>query len=197
MRFKSDRLLELIREKNVTQRQVAEAIDVSPGVLSNYLSDKKGPGYETLIKIARYFGVSTDYLLGYDERACETITVPIAGTIRGGEPLLAVREHGESVALPKDMVPSGRTFALIVKGDSMIGDQLHEGDLAIIQEDGEVEQDAIYAVAVNGDEATLKHVHFFGGYVALVPSNPDYLPTNHKPEELHFYGRLVGKYTRY
>lgn len=59
-----DRIFELIKENKVTAKEVANATGLSP---SNFTEWKKGnnkPGYGAVVKIAEYFGVSTDYLLG-------------------------------------------------------------------------------------------------------------------------------------
>ena len=61
----SEKLGDLIAEKGngQTNGKIAEEIGINPSMLSKYLSDRE-PRIEALVKIARYFGVSTDYLLG-------------------------------------------------------------------------------------------------------------------------------------
>lgn len=69
-RYKSafpDRLRTLMHEKGITQQELANSIDKSRPVVGSYANGIASPDLDTLVKIARYFGVSTDYLLGESE----------------------------------------------------------------------------------------------------------------------------------
>lgn len=57
-------LKDLLDLHSMTQRQLAEALDLSPSALGNYIQGTREPDYGTLIRIADYFHVSTDFLLG-------------------------------------------------------------------------------------------------------------------------------------
>jgi|SRR5690625_3833719 len=59
------RLKYLRINSNLTQRELAEIINVSTSTIGMYEKDAREPSFETLIKIASYFNVSIDYLLGY------------------------------------------------------------------------------------------------------------------------------------
>jgi transcriptional regulator with XRE-family HTH domain len=67
MKFRSDRLGTLLEKAKITQSELALKIGISDGVVSNYLSGKKQPSFDTLGRIADVFVVSTDYLLGRDD----------------------------------------------------------------------------------------------------------------------------------
>lgn len=58
------RLPELRRNKKITQEVIAKHLSIPRSTYSNYESGKREPDYETLIKLADFFGVTTDYLLG-------------------------------------------------------------------------------------------------------------------------------------
>jgi len=60
----SDRLKELRKEKNLTQEELAKILGISRSTIAGYETERKEPDYETLKKIADFFNVSTDYLLG-------------------------------------------------------------------------------------------------------------------------------------
>ena len=62
-----DRLLELRKSKNLTQQRLAVELGVDQASISSYESGKYFPTVEVLVKIASYFGVSTDYLLGLSD----------------------------------------------------------------------------------------------------------------------------------
>lgn len=60
----SDRLRSLRKLRGITQKQLAEAIDVSEITIQNYESQRKKPAFDALIALADYFNVSLDYLVG-------------------------------------------------------------------------------------------------------------------------------------
>jgi transcriptional regulator with XRE-family HTH domain len=62
-----DRLKELRQEKNLLQQDLAKIINVSKSAVSGWEIGRNQPGYETLMLLADFFGVSVDYLIGYTE----------------------------------------------------------------------------------------------------------------------------------
>lgn len=58
------RLRELRAEKNISQRKMAETFSVSQGTYNNWEQGNTQPSIEQLIELARFFGVSVDYLIG-------------------------------------------------------------------------------------------------------------------------------------
>ena len=117
--------------------------------------------------------------------------VPIVGTIAAGTPILA-EENIEGYAPLQDKKAD---FALAVKGDSMIGDNIHPGDIVFIKQQPTVEIGEIAAVLIDGD-ATLKHFYRDGDSVTLVSSNTKYKPmVYHKGDCDEF--RILGKAVAY
>ena len=117
--------------------------------------------------------------------------VPIVGTIAAGTPILAA-ENIEGYAPLQDKKAD---FALTVKGDSMIGDNIHPGDIVFIKQQPTVEIGEIAAVLIDGD-ATLKHFYRDGDSVTLVSSNTKYKPmVYHKGDCDEF--RILGKAVAY
>ena len=62
-------LKELLEQQDITQKHLAKSLDMSPSALSNYIQGNREPDYNTLIRIADYFHVSTDYLLDHSHGA--------------------------------------------------------------------------------------------------------------------------------
>ena len=58
-------LKELLEQHNLSQKQLAESLAMSPSALSNYIQGIREPDYNTLIRIAKYFDVTTDFLLDH------------------------------------------------------------------------------------------------------------------------------------
>ncbi|MHB9129711.1 MAG: LexA family protein [Armatimonadota bacterium] len=159
------------------------------------------PEYESLVQLADFLGVTVPYLLGLTERmeperpianlfpVDAMRRVPVLGTIAAGQPLLAVEEVGESITLPADVLPAGEVFALRVRGDSMIEEQIYDGDLALIEQMPVVPDKTIAAVLVE-DEATLKTVRFLDDNIVLMPANAAFRPMIYRPDEVRILGKL-------
>lgn len=62
-----DRLKELRKNKNISQEELGEFCDVAKTTISNWENDITQPPIETITKLANYFGVTTDYLLGVNQ----------------------------------------------------------------------------------------------------------------------------------
>ncbi len=60
-----DNIKELLEQHDMTQKQMAEALDITPAALGNYIRNIREPDYRTLLRIADYFDVSTDFLLNH------------------------------------------------------------------------------------------------------------------------------------
>jgi repressor LexA len=101
--------------------------------------------------------------------------VPIVGKVRAGRPSLAFEDFEGEVALDRSLAKGNEPFFLRVKGDSMIGDHIMDGDLALVRPQPMVETGEISVVLVD-DEATLKRVSREGDFVRLHPSNPAMKP---------------------
>ena len=62
-----ERIRALRREKHLTQTELSRRIGVSKAMISSYELEQRAPSYEILIKLAAFFGVTTDYLLGLEK----------------------------------------------------------------------------------------------------------------------------------
>lgn len=62
--FRRDRLKDLLQEHKVTQQWIAEKLDKTQSLISSWLRGEKNPMIYDVTRIARIFGVSTDYLVG-------------------------------------------------------------------------------------------------------------------------------------
>ena len=114
--------------------------------------------------------------------------IPILGTIACGAPILA-QEHIEGyTTIPQDIHAD---FALVCKGDSMVGARIFDGDVVYIRQQETVENGEIAAVLVDG-EATLKRVRHFGDRISLEPENPMYRPLIFWGEEMNQV-QILGK----
>lgn len=108
-----------------------------------------------------------------------TGVIPLLGRIAAGAPILA-EEHIEEY-LPTALPHPEEYFALRVKGDSMIGAGIQNGDTVTIHKQETARHGQIVACLVNGEEATLKRFTVSEGTVLLLPENSRYQPIVVRP----------------
>ncbi|WP_169908374.1 helix-turn-helix domain-containing protein [Metabacillus halosaccharovorans] len=119
------------------------------------------------------------------------IEVPILGSISAGQPIEQI-EYIEGYELVEAEDLRGRNaFCLQVKGDSMIGDGIFDGDTVIAVEQQVVTSSDIAVVAINGEEATLKRVKCEDGMCILMPSNPSMQPQLVPANKIHILGKVI------
>ncbi len=123
----------------------------------------------------------------------EGILLPVLGEIAAGEAIEMIPEMDEEIEVPKSMVASGfEHFVLRVKGESMIGDHILDGDYVVIRKQDAADLGSIVAVSIDGEQATLKRLFYQDGKVVLKPSNPNLQPIIVEPERVKILGKLVG-----
>jgi repressor LexA len=125
------------------------------------------------------------------------ISIPLLGRIAAGEPILAEQNVEDNLPFDPAFFGSEMAFALRVKGDSMTGEQICDGDLAIIRHQADAENGEIVAVLVEGleSEATLKILRRKKGSIELQASNPAYPPLIFKGKNrarIKILGKLIG-----
>ncbi|MCO4743521.1 MAG: transcriptional repressor LexA [Proteobacteria bacterium] len=99
------------------------------------------------------------------------VGVPILGRIAAGAPLLAQENYEGTMRLDTSLLPNGgNVFALVVTGDSMIEDGIHEGDLLLVKQQANARSGEIAVVMVDGD-ATVKRFFPEGDRIRLQPAN--------------------------
>lgn len=126
----------------------------------------------------------------YDQRGGG---VPLLGRVAAGEPILAEQHYDGMVNFSSLFHTDDQTFALKVQGDSMVDAGIVDGDLVIVRHQQQVSNGEI-AVAVIGNEATVKRVYDDGVEWRLEPENQTMKPIIVKKGEQDFSiaGRVVG-----
>lgn len=139
-------------------------------------------------------------LLG--SKADGTVEVPVVGRVAAGAPLLAEENLEDPVRIDGALLPVGPAardvFALRVKGDSMIGDGIFDGDLVFVRRQSAARPGEI-VVALIENEATCKRYFPEGDRIRLEPSNPRLSPiyvSRQEHREVAILGVVVGVYRR-
>ena len=179
-----DALQRLRKSRGYSQQQIADELGISRQTYSNYELGKREANYETLRRLADYFHVSVDTLLGKPsepEMPSNAISVsqvpliPVYGRIAAGAPILAAEEiigyePAEGIKNPEEY------FYLSVRGDSMINAGIPNGSLVLLHKQDFAENGQIVACLVGGDSATLKRFKRIDKTVFLMPENSNYEP---------------------
>jgi repressor LexA len=125
------------------------------------------------------------------------VILPLAGTIAAGHPLEAI-ETQEMISVPASMLADpARAFVLRVRGDSMIDEQIRDGDLVIVERRSEARSGETVVALLDGAEATLKRLEREGARVRLEPANAALKPIVVAEDRVSIQGIVVGVIRRY
>ncbi|WP_026189013.1 LexA family protein [Orenia marismortui] len=202
-------LKKLRMEMNLTQKELADKLGITRGAIGHYEQGKRSPDNEMLAKLADFFDVSVDYLLGRTDMRTplppgaipvdfekDMIEIPVIGTIPCGTPVLAEQNIIGYEYVRKQDINGGTYFYLKATGDSMVNSNIREGSLVLIRKQEDVENKEIAVVMVNGDEATLKRVHKKGEFIILHADNDKYDPMIYSANEVKIIGKAVEVKTK-
>jgi len=200
---RQQQVLEFIRE-TIEQRgyppsvrEICEAVGLSsPSTVHSHLNSlvdagaiEKDPAKPRAIKIVE----EADYPVGAETGVMRR--VPILGRIAAGPPILAAEHVEDVMALPTELVGDGPVFLLEVKGDSMVGAGICEGDLVAVQSRPDADSGDIVAAVIDG-EATVKRLRRRDFELILEPENPAYEPIT-LTEGVELAGKVVSVIRRY
>ena len=129
-----------------------------------------------------------------EERAATDVMLelPMLGCVAAGAPI-EVFDSVESFAVPAGMVRKrAETFVLRVRGDSMIEEQIRDGDHVVVERAHEARKGEMVVALVRGSEATLKRFYRKGSRVVLEPANPAYRPLELPAGDVEVRGIVRG-----
>lgn len=172
-----DRLIQVLREKNITPKELSEKTGIPKSSISQYMSGYAKPKQDRIYLISKALDINPTWLLGYDvdinigkQNEMKGIKIPILGTVIAGIPVTAVEDIIGYEEISEKMARCGDYFALEIKGDSM-EPKMSKGDIVIVKQQNTVENGQIAIVLVNGDEATVKKVRFRDNGIELIAFN--------------------------
>lgn len=201
------RLSELRKQKGLKQGDLAAFLGVAQSTLSGWENGKFEIDDKNKIKLADFFGVSVDYLLGrevsanspWNENGIDMaprkkgIKIPVLGRVVAGVPVEAVQDVIDYEEIDEEMAKTGEFFALQIKGDSM-EPRIKSGDVVIVRKQDIVDSGDIAIVMVNGDDATCKKFVKHKNGVSLVSMNPAYTPMFYTMDEVESMPvRILGR----
>ena len=118
------------------------------------------------------------------------VDIPLLGFITAGNPIERI-EQNESISVPETMV-SRNTYALKVRGHSMIDDNIQDGDVVIIEKTESATNGQSVVCLINDEQVTLKKFYIEKTGIRLQPANPDMEAIYLKNEEVQILGVVSG-----
>lgn len=124
----------------------------------------------------------------------EMVSLPIVGNVAAGQPILAEENIEEYFPVPAEMVPSGESFILKVRGDSMINAGIFSGDQIFVN-CCDTARNGDIVVALIDDSATVKTYYKEKNYIRLQPENDSMEPII--VDDCKILGKVFGVYRFY
>ena len=124
------------------------------------------------------------------------VELPMLGYVGAGVPIEAVAGN-ETIAVPEDFVGRRDTYVLRVKGDSMIDEQIRDGDFVIVEDRKTADNGEMVIALVGGLDVTLKKFYRENGRVRLQPANAAMQPMIMDASLVQLQGVVVGVMRKY
>jgi repressor LexA len=146
--------------------------------------------------IKRQWNLSRAIELVSQQKKAAAVELPLLGKVAAGVPIEAV-EANDTITVPEDFVRHHNTFALQVKGDSMVGEGILEGDYIIVDERPTADNGETVVAVVDGEATVKKFYRERRGKVRLQPANPQMPPMMVKNKTLEIRGVVVAVMRKY
>ena len=167
-----NRLRKLRKARRMTQSDVAKIVGIGQSGYSFWENGRSKIDDASLKKLAGFYGVTVDYILGGDAPIeSSTVRVPVLGDVAAGIPIEAITDIVDYEEIDAALAATGEFFGLRVKGASM-EPRMRDGDVVIVRKQDRAETGDTVVVLVNGDSATVKKIKYGPDGISLIPTNP-------------------------
>ena len=124
------------------------------------------------------------------------VELPLLGYVAAGLPIEAVASN-ETIAVPEDFAGKRDTYVLRVRGDSMIDEQIRDGDFVVVEDRKTAENGEMVIALLRGTDVTLKKFYRDNGRIRLQPANAAMQPIFAEPDQVQIQGVVVGVMRKY
>jgi repressor LexA len=125
------------------------------------------------------------------------VELPLLGSVAAGLPIEAIEEQ-ETLAVPHDMLRGGNNYVLRVRGDSMVEEQIRDGDYIVVNSRQTAIDGEMVVALVGGDSATVKKLYREkDGRVRLQPANASMEPMYFRADEVQIQGIVIAVIRKY
>jgi repressor LexA len=195
-----DYLADFIERKGYSPsyEEIAEGIDLnSIATVHKHISSLEAKGYlKRGFNQSRSVEISESYLAERGRGTVAADSVPLLGRIAAGRPVEQMTQ-GEALHF-SDFSGNASTYALQVRGESMIDDHICDGDFVLIEKADSVRDGEIVVALVEGHETTLKRFYREAdGMIRLQPANATMEPILVPAPAVEIQGRLIAVMRKY
>ena len=125
------------------------------------------------------------------------VELPLLGSVAAGLPIEAVQQN-ETLAVPHDMLGKGNNYVLRVKGDSMVDEQIRDGDYIVVNSRQTADNGEMVVALVGGESATVKKFYRErDGRIRLQPANATMQPMYFAADEVQIQGIVIAVIRKY
>jgi repressor LexA len=164
----------------------------SLATVHEHLENLKQKGY-----IRKSYNASRSLELVPSGAHTSAVELPLLGSVAAGIPIEAITDN-ETIAVPEDFLTrGGEHYVLRVKGDSMIDEQIRDGDFVIVNARRNASNGEMVVALVGGESATVKKYYRENGRVRLQPANATMPPMFYREQEVAVQGIVIGVIRRY
>ena len=128
--------------------------------------------------------------------AGRAVELPLLGYVAAGAPIEAIATS-ETIAVPEALVGKRDTYVLKVRGDSMIDEQIRDGDFVIVEDRKTADNGEMVIALLGGADVTLKKFYRENGHIRLQPANPVMQPLVVPSEQVQVQGVVIGVMRKY
>ena len=174
--------------------EIADAFGYSSlATVHEHLSNLERKGY-----IRKAYNESRSIEITPRDISPGAVELPLLGRVAAGYPIEAIQDT-ETVQVPPDMLrKGGRNYVLRVQGDSMIDEQIRDGDFIVVNHRPVAEDGEVVVALVGGDSATVKKLYREpGNRIRLQPANLAMAPLVVDADEVEIQGVVVGVIRRF
>ena len=194
---------------NKTRNDICQDLGIKYTTFTDWIKANTYPRIDKIELMANYFNIEKSDLI--EEHNKESVQsdrplpsniilpsahkLPVMGTICAGDGVVCEDDYQGTFIVDIDVKAD---YCLKVRGDSMIGANIYDGDIVFISKSYDFVQDQIYAIErLDYNEASLKRVTQDGDTLILSPCNPEYHAMVTDYEEVRIIGRCVGVLHKY
>lgn len=125
-----------------------------------------------------------------------SVELPLLGYVAAGVPIEAIVGN-ETIDVPESLAGTRDTYVLRVRGDSMIDEQIRDGDFVIVEDRRTAENGETVVALLSGNEVTLKKLYRENGQIRLQPANPTIQPIIVPASDVQVRGVVIGVMRKY
>lgn len=205
-----ERLKELRKQSGMYQEDVADAVGTTSRKIGYYESKDRRPNPDMLIKLADFFNVTVDYILGRSDTPHdsylnsniiknEMVNVKVLHDIKSGRPLFTDEQIKGEISFSKNVLNENfQYFVLEVGDDSLSGNSISKGDLVLIKAQNYIDHDGQLAAVIVDDEIScLRYIAQSEEFLIFRSANPDFKDIVRPSKEVLINGVFSGLFKNY